>query len=80
MSHHQLGFTDALAATYKSYWHIPSIRTLALKAHTLMVGDTQGTNYGKCCPEGEWKDYFLADIEERYDQGKVHVYLTYPSS
>ena len=45
-----------------------------------MVGDTQGTNYGKCCPEGEWKDYFLADIEERYDQGKVHVYLTYPSS
>ena len=51
---------------------IPSIQALAPKAHILMVGDTQGTSYGRRCPEGEWKDYFLKDIEGRYDPKKVH--------
>lgn len=57
---------------------IPSIQALAPKAHILFVGDTKGTSYGKSCPEGEWKDYFLADIKGRYDPEKVHFTGTLP--
>lgn len=51
---------------------IPSIQASVPNAHIVLVGDTQGTSYGKSCPEGEWKDYFLAEIEGQYDPQKVH--------
>ena len=51
---------------------IPEIQRLLPKARLILVGGTQGVSYGKPCPDGEWKDHFLAEIEGRYDPSRVH--------
>ena len=51
---------------------IPEIQSKAPTAHIVLIGHTEGTSYGQKCPEGEWKDYFLKEIEGNYDPSKVH--------
>jgi len=38
----------------------------------VIVGETSGASYGKECPNGEYKDQFLREIEGRYDPSRVH--------
>lgn len=51
---------------------IPHLQRLAPEAKLLIVGSTSGVSYGSSCPDGEWKDVFLAEIEGQYDPSRVH--------
>jgi len=51
---------------------IPELQRLAPEARIVIVGNTTGVSYGKKCAAGEYKDQFLAEIEGRYDPGRVH--------
>lgn len=57
---------------------IPQLQKLAPTARIVVVGSSQGVSYGAPCPQGEWKDYFLRDIEGRYDPSRVHFIGTIP--
>ena len=51
---------------------IPHLQQLMPDAELLIVGNTSGVAYGAACPDGEWKDVFLAEIEGQYDPSRVH--------
>jgi glycosyltransferase involved in cell wall biosynthesis len=51
---------------------IPAIQERQPQARIVIVGGTQGVSYGSACPQGEWKDLFLREIEGRYDPNRVH--------
>ena len=51
---------------------IPELQRLAPDAQLLIVGATTGVSYGPVCPEGEWKDVFLAEIKGQYNPTRVH--------
>lgn len=57
---------------------IPHIQQLAPKAKLLILGSTSGVSYGSACPEGEWMDKYLGEIEGQYDPSKVHFAGTVP--
>jgi len=57
---------------------IPYLQELAPTARIVVVGETRGVSYGAACPNGEWKDHFLRDIEGRYDSSRVHFLGTIP--
>ena len=51
---------------------IPHLQRLVPDAKLVMVGNTSGISYGAVCPNGEWKDVFLEEIEGDYDPSRVH--------
>lgn len=51
---------------------IPELQRRCPKARIVVVGRETGVSYGAVCPEGEWKDLFLAEIEGQYDASRVH--------
>ena len=51
---------------------IPHIQELQPKARIVIVGAEQGVSYGSVCPQGEWKDRFMAEIEGSYDESRLH--------
>ena len=57
---------------------IPELQRLHPEAHLVVVGNTAGTSYGAACPDGEWRDRFLAEIEGQYDPSRVHFPGTLP--
>lgn len=51
---------------------IPAIQERHPEARILIVGGLKGVSYGARCPDGEWKDVFLREIEGRYNPARVH--------
>lgn len=51
---------------------IPLILERQPQARIVIVGATRGVSYGLPCPDGEWKDVFLREIEGCYDASRVH--------
>ena len=57
---------------------IPEMQRRCPDARLVVVGDLTGVSYGANCPDGEWKDRFLAEIEGQYDPSRVHFTGTLP--
>ena len=57
---------------------IPDLQRQSPDARIVIVGETKGVSYGSPCPDGEWKDQFLAEIEGHYDPSRVHFAGTLP--
>lgn len=51
---------------------IPHIQELQPNARIVIVGAEQGVSYGSVCPQGEWKDRFMAEIEGSHDPSRLH--------
>ena len=59
---------------------IPALQRQHPDVRLVVVGRTKGVSYGAKCPEGEWGERFLAEIDGNYDPSRVHFTGALPYS
>ena len=69
-------FVNRTLEPYRGYHSfiraIPYIQQLQPSAKIVIVGAEKGISYGSACPNGEWKEYFLKEIEGNYSPANLY--------
>lgn len=69
-------FVNRTLEPYRGYHSfirsLPSLQKLHPQARIVIVGEEKGASYGPVCPDGEWKEFFLKEVQSELNFERLH--------